>query len=85
MISEEEKEAREVADKIHHILTYFPKITHSMLQVGLGSTVPASQWRPVLEEMVLEGEVRIESVMTTLPSGRAANYSIIQLGQDLEA
>lgn len=76
------EEGKMVADKIRHLLTYFPKLSHSMLQVGLGSTVPASLWRPILEEMVAEGEVCIVTVMATMPSGRSATFSVIQFNLD---
>lgn len=68
------------AEKIKFILTYFPKLSHSMLQVGIGMNVPSKLWRPILEEMIIEKEVKVENVSVITPTGRSQSFTIYMLG-----
>lgn len=72
-------ETAQIAERIRHVLQHFPKLSHSMLQIGLGPSLAAKVWRPVLDEMIVEGEITVETVYTTTPSGRSQTYMIISL------
>lgn len=74
-----DEETALIVQRIQHVLQYFPKLSHSMLQIGLGPSLAAKVWRPILDEMIIEGEVVVETVTTTTPSGRSQTYTIISL------
>lgn len=79
---QEQSPGENIAARIKHILSVFPKLSHSMLQVGLGSTIPAKDWRPILDEMVAEGTVSIQTKYLTTPAERSQGYSIISLTEE---
>lgn len=74
-----ENEAVDIANKIRHVLTHFPKLSHTMLQIGLGTNLLAKDWRPILEEMIVEGEIRQDVVLAVTTTGRQHSYTIISL------
>jgi hypothetical protein len=74
-------ETLQIAQRIKHVLLHFPKLSHSMLQIGLGPAMSVKVWRPVLDEMIVEGEIVVETVHTTTPSGRSQTYTIISLAE----
>lgn len=74
-----EHDAAQIAQRIRHVLQHFPKLSHSMLQTGLGPGLAAKVWRPILDEMIIEGEVIATTVYTTTPSGRSQTITIISL------
>ena len=63
--------------KLRHILTIYPKLSHSMIQVAMG--IPAREWRPVLQMMIAEGEVVSTTIELETPAGRNQQYTIIAL------
>jgi len=66
--------------RITHTLTIFPKISHSMLQLGIGTGFPPAIWDPVLDQLMAEGVVKKTSVSATHPvTGRDQTYSLISL------
>ena len=46
-----------VRERIITLLTIYPIISPSMLQIGLGSSLPTLVWRPVFDSMVSAGEI----------------------------
>lgn len=74
---------QEVADaikeKILHILSVYPKLSPSMLQMGLGAGCSASMWKPVLHGLIADGIAHQYFHASTFPSGKAANSPIISL------
>lgn len=63
--------------KIQHVLSIYPKLSHSMLQVAMG--IPAREWRPVLNQMVKEGIISISTAEYETPTNRNQQYTIIAL------
>jgi hypothetical protein len=70
-------------ERIEHVLSIFPKISKSMLQVGIGTSISPQLWKPVYERMVSEGVVVEESADFTTPNGRHQNYVIVQLKRNV--
>lgn len=62
--------------KLRHVLSIYPKLSPSMLQIGLGTAVPSTIWKPILQMMVDSNEVRIENVSSKTPSGRQQTYTV---------
>jgi hypothetical protein len=65
--------------KILHILKIYPHVSPSMLQVGLGSSLPSKAWRPVLEAMLTSEEISEDVIMATTAGGRHQTYTVIRL------
>lgn len=80
----QEAETESIADglmrsKILHILSIYPFLSQSMLQVGIGTSMSPAIWKPVLESMLQSGEVVRLQVQATSPSERAQNYTVLHL------
>lgn len=67
-----------VAAKILHTLKIYPKLSASMLQVGIGTALPPKIWRPVLARLEEEGKVKQYDVGFVSPSGRDQIYHVIE-------
>lgn len=65
--------------KIIHILKIYPIISHSMLQIGLGSSLPPAIWRPVLYKMISDEEVMEDHLFMASPTGRQQTYTQLRL------
>lgn len=68
-----------IRSNIIHYLTVYPRLSPTMLQVGLGTNIPPMTWRPILQDLVKEGKVKIEEVMHPTPSGRTRAYEVLTL------
>lgn len=70
---------RTIREKITHILSIYPKISVSMLQIGVGTSLMPSLWKPILNQMVKEGIIREVREMHMTPAGRQQSYVILSL------
>ena len=79
------QEAREteirtnIREKIRHILSTYPQISPSHLQLSLGSSLPTSYWQPILEAMIDEKVVQRTSKVVTAPNGRTSSVTLLSL------
>lgn len=73
--------AKHIEDKILRLLAVFPKLSPSMIQIGIGSSMPATMWRPVLEDLVSRGQISRDTIIAPSGSGRTQNYTVISLAQ----
>ncbi len=64
-----------IAFKILYVLDIYPIISPTMLQAGLGPQIPAHHWRPILEDLIIQGEIIRKSVTRKSPSGRNITYT----------
>lgn len=69
----------QIKGKILHLLSIFPKISPSMMQIGIGSGLPASIWRGKLQELIEDGLVAEDIIVSTSPTGRTQSYTVIRL------
>lgn len=67
---------RVTKEKIQHLLTVFPAISQSMLQTGIGTSQSPKLWRPILNQMIDDGEVVVTKVTATSPHDRHQVYSV---------
>ena len=73
-----------IRKRITHTLSIFPRISPSMLQVGIGTGMPPALWHPVLDQMVADNLVNRYQVSATNPvTGRDQVYTIIE-GRDYQ-
>lgn len=68
-----------VSNKILHTLKIYPKLSASMLQVGIGTALPPKIWRPILDKLEKSGRIKQYDVGAVSPSGRDQTYHIIEL------
>lgn len=68
-----------VREKILHVLSIYPRISPSMLQVGIGPSMPANLWKPILKQLEDEGLIVKVSKTTVTPSGRNQVVQILSL------
>lgn len=69
-----------IRQRILHTLGIYPKLSPSMLQIGIGTGFPPALWHPVLQAMEQTGEVVRLQVQATNPvSKRDQTYTILQL------
>jgi hypothetical protein len=71
-----------IRDKILHTLAIWPKLSPSMIQVGIGTAISPRLWHPILENMIREKLVQRYTVRSKSPTGRDQSYTIIQLNED---
>ena len=71
--------------RIRLLLELYPVISPTMLQAGLGPQIPPAKWRPALEKLLENGEVRQESVYRQSVAGRHRNYVRLGLTVNMDA
>ncbi|MGL5074581.1 MAG: hypothetical protein ACRDBG_01900 [Waterburya sp.] len=70
-----------IKDKIMHALEVFPFISHAMLQIALGTALPASIWRPLLDEFIAAGIVTEKKLTAKTSTGRTNTYKVYHLSE----
>lgn len=68
-----------IREKIIHVLTVYPKISVSMLQVGVGTSLMPALWKPILSDLIKEGIIKEERVQHTTPTNRQQTYTVLSL------
>jgi hypothetical protein len=64
---------------IIHVLSMYPIISPTMLQMGIGNSISPSKWRPSLEALIRVGTIKRWSDTALAPSGRHNNYTKLSL------
>ena len=68
-----------IKEKILHVLSIYHRVSPSMLQTGIGTSLPPALWRPVLAQLIKEKKVVQEEVAATAPSGHLRMYVTLSL------
>lgn len=68
-----------VKDKILHALEIFPFISNSMIHMAIGTSTPTMLWKPILEQLVREGNILETTVTAKSPLDRQQTYTIYHL------
>lgn len=66
-------------DKIIHVLSLYPYLSQTMLQVGIGPSIPPKVWKPLLERLITEKVVSREQFQADTPEGQTRTYTRICL------
>jgi len=66
-----------IAQKILHLLTHYPRISPSMMQIGIGSSLPANIWRPVLNKLLEKRIVMQDLIVDMSSTGRQQTHTIL--------
>ena len=68
-----------IMQKIVHVLTIYPRLSPSMLQIGVGTGLKPSIWKPILERLITNGVVIRTFIQAETPSDRVQSYAILSL------
>lgn len=68
-----------IRDKILHTLRIFPRISPSMLQVGIGTSLAPAMWHPILEKLIADNLVSRTTVQAQSPMNRQQVYTVLSL------
>jgi hypothetical protein len=68
-----------VREKIVFTLSVYPVLSGSMLQVGIGTSLPPTIWRPNYEALKKAGIIHEQNVTLEAPGGRMITYTKISL------
>lgn len=68
-----------IREKIIHVLTIWPILSPSMLQVGIGTALTPKLWHPVLNNLIIEGVVKREEYRAKTPTNRDQVYTRLSL------
>lgn len=71
---------RHIGERIKHVLSIYPRLSMSMIQVGIGTALTPKLWHPVLDKLKEAGEVVEVEVQATTPTGRIQVYKVLSLG-----
>lgn len=71
--------AKDVRERILHLLKVYPYISRSMIQVGLSPALPPKLWDPVLQQLVNEKAVQHVETQAQTPAGRTLTKGIYYL------
>jgi len=71
-----------IREKILFILGHYPRLSPSMLQVGIGTGIPSKLWRIVFRELLVDGRIKQEVFAVRMPNGRDQTIKIVSLVDD---
>ncbi len=57
---------KDIRDRIVNLLTVYPRLSPSMLQIGLGTSLPPTIWRPILTDLINDGTIKDETETSNL-------------------
>lgn len=70
-----------IEHKILHLLRIYPRISPSMMQIGIGSSLPVSIWRPILSRLIEEGKIREDFIVSPSSTGRQQSHTVLSLAE----
>lgn len=69
----------QMRDRIMHVLGIYPELSPSMLQIGMGTSLSPTLWKPILDKMITEGRIVRDDLITEAPNGALRHYSRLHL------
>ncbi len=70
----------QLREQLVHLLGIYPILSTTMIQSFLGAKVRPKVWKPVLEEMIKDGVLVREWVISENYFGQLRSYTCISLG-----
>ena len=74
-----------IEQRILHVLKIYPKLSMSMLQVGVGTSLAPKVWKPILLKMVENEVLNMKQVSAMTPDGRTQTYTVISVSAGVSA
>ncbi len=68
-----------IRKKMTHLLSIYPKISPSMMQVGIGPSIAPAMWKPILGQLKELGIIVETQIASVTQSGRHQTYTIYAL------
>lgn len=68
-----------IRERIIYVLTIWPKISPSMLQVGIGTALSPKMWRPVFDKLIRDRIVQQTISSSKSPSDRDQTHTTVSL------
>lgn len=68
-----------IRSRLIHVLTIYPGISPSMLQVGIGTALSPKMWHPIMDKLKADGIVKEDEFMAQAPNGRDLTYKKLVL------
>lgn len=79
MSTEPTEQDTDIENRIRCVLEIYPRISPSMLQIGIGTSIPANWWRPVYRSMIDRGDIILEHIVALGAAGRSNTYTVVSL------
>ncbi len=76
---EEEDRIAKIRKKILFAMSITPAVGHTQMQACLGYSIPARDWKPVMDALIKEGIVVKEELSLTSPFGQFREYTRLRL------
>ncbi len=68
-----------IRERIVSVLKVYPVLNTSMLQLAIGSSLPKMMWEPVLQCLISDGLVSMDTVTIENPRGRTRTVPVMKL------
>ncbi len=68
-----------IVRKIMHTLKLYPGVSMTMLQVGIGTSIPPELWKPIYHKMLNARQLFETSESVEAPNGRIQSYKHIHI------
>lgn len=68
-----------IQEKILFILNLYEPLSPSMLQIGIGTSIPPSMWKPSYNALLRKGVIIERQETHETPTGRNNTYTFIEL------
>lgn len=69
--------AEQIEEKILRVFDSYPRISPSMLQITLGSSLPTALWKPILESLIERNLIFRFNEIVIGTNGRRNNVTIL--------
>lgn len=70
---------QDIKHRILHVLSIYPKISPTMLQVGIGPQTKPQDWRPVMNLLIDEEHIVVDTIQRASPSRKYHTYTILEM------
>jgi hypothetical protein len=70
-------------EKMMFLLTIYPRLTPTMLHVGIGPQVRPQTWRPIMEALIREGKIKRTGISVHTPKGQYRTYTTLELSKPM--
>lgn len=70
---------KDVRDRIEHLMKIYPRMSKSMIQIVLGTSLPGKMWHPILDQLVEDGYCKRLVEHHQSPNGRLNSHTIYEL------
>lgn len=74
-----------IEERILYFLSVYPRLSGSMIQVAIGTSIAPVMWRPIIERLIREGKIVLYEIHSRAPSGRDLSHKVYCLKENAPA